>query len=192
MAAKILAFAGSLRAESWNKKVLRIAVGAARAAGAEVTEIDLKEFSLPLLDGDVLEKEGLPPGAKKLKGLFLAHAGLLIASPEHNAAPSAALKNAIDWVSRSGGPGDPPLAAFAGKVAGLVSASTGQLGGLRGLVVLRAILGNIRVLVLPEQVAVSNAAQAFEADGRLKEPKQQAAVENVARELARVAGRLYA
>lgn len=192
MPAKILALCGSLREASWNRKVLAIAVRAAREAGAEVTEVDLKELNLPMLDGDVLERDGLPKPALLLKALFSSHAGLLIASPEHNASVTAALKNAIDWVSRSSGPGDPPLACFTGKVAGLVSASTGALGGLRGLQQLRLLLGNIKVLVLPEQVAVGQAAQAFEADGRLKDPRQHAAVENVGRELARVVGKLGA
>ena len=192
MPAKILALCGSLRADSWNTRVLKIAVAAARAAGAEVTEVGLKEFELPLLDGDVLEKEGLPAGAKRLKEVLHAHHGLLIASPEHNAAPTAALKTAIDGASRSGGPGDPPLAVFAGKVAGLVSASTGALGGLRGLAVLRSILGAIKIILIPEQVAVGNAPNAFEPDGRLRDPKQQAAVENVGKELARVTGKLEA
>jgi NAD(P)H-dependent FMN reductase len=131
-------------------------------------------------------REGLPANGRKLKDLFLAHQGLLISSPEYNSSISGVLKNAIDWVSRPV-PGEEPLGCFAGKIAGLMSASPGALGGLRGLVHVRAILGNIKVLVVPEQVAVSKAKEAFNADGSLKDSKQQASVEAIG---ARVAGLL--
>src|SRR4051794_35159357 len=104
---RILAFAGSTRTESYNKKLVPIAVAGARAEGAEVTLIDLRDFPLPLFDQD-LEAQGTPANAGKLKELFLAHHGLLIASPEYNSSITAVLKNAIDWVSR----GQPSLAAF--------------------------------------------------------------------------------
>ena len=187
--ARILAFAGSTRTDSWNKKLIKVAAAGASAAGAEVTVVDLRDFPLPLYDGDLEAKEGLPENAKKLKSLFLAHQGLLIASPEYNSSISAVLKNAIDWVSRSG-PGEAPLAAYAGKVAGLVSASPGALGGLRGLVHLRAILGNIKVLVVPEQVAVSKAHEAFNADGSMKDEKQKAQVEGVGKAVAALLAKL--
>lgn len=189
-APKILAFAGSTRTDSFNKKLVRIAVSGARQAGAEVTHIDLRDYTLPLYDGDLEQREGLPANARKLKDLFLAHQGLLIAAPEYNSSISAVLKNAIDWVSRPV-PGEPPLGCFIDKVAALMSASTGALGGLRGLVTVRSILGNIRVIVLPDQVAVPKAHEAFNPDGSLKDPKQQAAVENLGRNLAQVLTRLF-
>jgi len=188
-APKILAFAGSTQTDSFNKKLVRIAVSGARQAGAEVTHIDLRDYTLPLYDGDLEQREGLPANARKLKDLFLAHQGLLIAAPEYNSSISAVLKNAIDWVSRPV-PGEPPLGCFIDKVAALMSASTGALGGLRGLVTVRSILGNIRVIVLPDQVAVPKAHEAFNPDGSLKDPKQQAAVENLGRNLAQVLARL--
>jgi NAD(P)H-dependent FMN reductase len=184
-APRILAFAGSTRTESFNKKLSRVAAEAARRAGAEVTQIDLRDYPMPLYDGDLEAKEGLPENAKKLRELFRAHRGLFLSSPEYNSSIPGVLKNAIDWVSRPQ-PGEPPLACFLGKVAALTSASTGQLGGLRGLVTLRSILGNIKVLVLPDQVAIPKAGEAFQPDGTLKDPKQQGAVENLARELVRV------
>jgi len=188
-APKILAFAGSTRTDSFNKKLVRIAVSGARQAGAEVTHIDLRDYTLPLYDGDIEQRDGLPANARMLKDLFLAHQGLLIAAPEYNSSISAVLKNAIDWVSRPV-PGEPPLGCFIDKVAALMSASTGALGGLRGLVTVRSILGNIRVIVLPDQVAVPKAHEAFNPDGSLKDPKQQAAVENLGRNLAQVLARL--
>jgi NAD(P)H-dependent FMN reductase len=188
-APKILAFAGSLRDESWNKKMVKIAAAGARAAGAEVTYIDLREYPLPVFDEDLEKKEGLHRNARKLKDLFLAHQGLLISCPEYNSSITAALKNAIDWVSRPVA-GEAPLQCFDGKVAGLMSASPGALGGLRGLVHVRAILGNIKVLVIPEQIAVAKAHEAFNADGTLKDAKQREAVELIGRRVAEVSRRL--
>ena len=153
MMPRILAFACSLRRDPFNKKLVSIAAHGAREAGAEVTLIDLKDFPLPLFDQDLEAEQGMPENGKKLKKLFIDHDGLLIASPEYNSSFPAVLKNAIDWVSRPA-PGEPSLVAFRGKVATLMSASPGALGGLRGLVHVRSILGNIGVIVLPDQMAV--------------------------------------
>ncbi len=174
---KILAFAGSLRQESFNKKLVKIAVKGAQEAGAQVTLIDLKDYPLPVFDED-LEKQGLPVNAKRLKDLFIAHQGLLIACPEYNSSITAVLKNTIDWVSRPV-PNEAPLAGFNNKVGALMSASPGALGGLRGLVHVRSTLSNINVLLIPQQVAVSKAHEAFNSDGSLKDPKQHAAIEQL-------------
>src|SRR5579862_2726196 len=166
---KIVAFAGSLRAGSYNKKLLTVAVEAARAAGAEVTVVDLRELALPLFDQDIEDATGLPDGAKKFKTLLRASDGFLIAAPEYNSSITAALKNAIDWVSRPETDDEPSLVAFRGKAAALCSASPGALGGLRGLVTVRSILGNIGVHVLPGQVCISAAYEAFDEGGQLKD-----------------------
>jgi chromate reductase len=187
---KILAFAGSTRTDSYNKRLVKIAAAGARAAGVEVTLIDLRDFPLPIFDGDLEARDGLPANGRKLKDLFLAHHGLLISAPEYNSSITAVLKNTIDWVSRPV-PGEAPLACFDGKAACLMSASPGALGGLRGLVHVRAILGNIKVLVLPDQIAISKANEAFNPDGSLKDPKQQAAVEGLGAQLARVITKLH-
>jgi NAD(P)H-dependent FMN reductase len=182
---KILAFAGSTRTDSYNKKLVKIAAEGAKAAGAEVTYIDLRDLPLPLFDEDLEAQEGTPANATTFKDLLISHQGLLIASPEYNSSLTAVLKNAIDWASRPS-PGEPPLAAFAGKVAAIMSASPGGLGGLRGLVHLRAILGNIKVLVLPDQVALPQAYQAFNNDGTLKDPKQQESIEKLGESVASI------
>jgi chromate reductase, NAD(P)H dehydrogenase (quinone) len=163
---KVLAFAGSAREGSFNRRLVALAARAARAAGAEVTEISFRDFEMPLYDGDLETREGLPETARRLKALMIAADGFLIASPEYNSSITPLLKNAIDWASRTEGK-EAPLAAYRGKVAALFAASPGSLGGLRGLVHLRAILGNIGVLVLPDQVAIPAAHQAFAADGML-------------------------
>lgn len=182
VAPKILAFAGSTRADSFNKKLVKIAADGARAAGAEVTFLDLRELSLPLFDQDEEAKGGLPANAVKLKQLMLAHQGLLISAPEYNSSITGVLKNAIDWASRSA-PGEKSLACYTGKAAAIMAASPGALGGLRGLVHLRAILENIGVMVLPSQVAVAKAHELFDAAGRLTDPKRQEAVEGLGKDL---------
>lgn len=193
---KILAFAGSLRAESFNKKLVKIAAEGARKAGAEVTFLDLRDLPMPIFDEDLEKKDGLPANARKLKDVMLAHQGFLISSPEYNSSISAALKNAIDWASRptTGPDGKPekPLECFAGKVAGLMAASPGALGGLRGLVHVRMILGNIQVTVLPDQVAVMKAHEAFDERGGLKDAKQHAMVEGIGAKVAHTVLKLTA
>jgi NAD(P)H-dependent FMN reductase len=126
MIPRILALAGSLRKDSFNKKLVPIAAHGARKAGAEVTILDLKDFPLPLFDKDLEAEQGMPKNGQKLKHFFIEHDGLLIASPEYNSSITGVLKNAIDWVSRPA-PGEPPLVAFRRKVACLMSASPGAL-----------------------------------------------------------------
>ena len=189
---RILAFGGSLRRASFNQKLAAIAADGAREAGAEVTLIALRDFPLPVFDEDLEKAEGLPEAAKKLKQLFREHHGLLIASPEYNSSISGALKNAIDWVSRAESDDEPPLVAFTGKTAILCAASPGALGGLRGLVQVRAILGNIGVTVLPDQVAVSKAHEAFGESGALVHEKQAAKVKSLGAQLARHLAKLLA
>jgi NAD(P)H-dependent FMN reductase len=165
---KIVAFAGSAREGSFNVRLLGLAAGAARSAGAEVTELSMRDFPMPLYDADLEAREGLPEPARRFKALLEASDGFLVASPEYNSSITPLLKNAIDWASRPEGKG-PSLTAFRGKAAALFAASPGTLGGLRALVHLRAILGNIGVLVLPDQVAVPAAHQAFAPDGALSD-----------------------
>ena len=163
-AIKLLAFSGSLRVGSFNQRLVRLAADAARQAGAEVTEIRLGDFTLPIYDPQI-EAAGVPDSALELKRLFTTHHGFLIASPEYNGSVSGALKNAIDWASRpSQGEPETALRAFRTKVAGIMSASIGPFGGLRGLMHLRQILSTIQVLVVPEQVAVPFAHKAFDGD----------------------------
>lgn len=164
---KILAFAGSIRKDSFNKKILKLAVQGAREAGADVTVIDLHEYPLPVYDGDMEASSGLPENALKLKALMRQHDALLLASPEYNSSITGVMKNTIDWISRPEKPDEPFLDCFTGKTAALISASPSPLGGLRGLVHLRAILGNIKVLVLPAQETLCKAHEAFDAEGNL-------------------------
>lgn len=169
MTVKLLAFAGSTRTGSLNQALLDLAVAEARARGAEVTAIRLKDFALPIYDGD-LEQSAFPATARELKALFQAHDGFLIASPEYNGSISGVLKNAIDWVSRpTDGEALTALSGFRGKVAGLMAASISPFGGLRGITHMRQILGTIQTLVATEQVLVPFAHGAFDESWALKE-----------------------
>ena len=182
---RILAFGGSLRRDSFNQKLAAVAASGARDAGADVTLIAMRDFPLPVFDEDLEAESGMPDEAKRLKQLFREHDGLLIASPEYNSSITAALKNAIDWVSRAETDDESALVAFSGKTAVLCAASPGALGGLRALVHVRAILGNIGVTVLPDQIAVSKAHDAFREDGGLVNEKQAAKVKGLGAQLAR-------
>lgn len=191
MAIKILAFAGSTRTDSLNKKLVKVAAEMAKSAGAEITFIDLRDYPLPLYDGDV-EAQAFPENALKLKKIFLEHQGLLIASPEYNSSFSAVLKNTIDWVSRPHGD-EGMLACFAGKNAAIMAVSPGALGGLRGLVPLRMLLENIMVSVQPLQVAVSNGMHAFSEDGsKLNDAGQEKNIKALAESLVNTMTKLHA
>ncbi|WP_199197681.1 NADPH-dependent FMN reductase [Chroococcidiopsis sp. CCALA 051] len=190
-AAKILAFAGSARQGSYNKKLVKIAVEGAKATGAEVTYLDFRDLPLPLYDEDLEAAEGLPENALKLRGLMKAHQGFLIACPEYNSSITPLLKNAIDWASRPE-PDEPPLAlaCFKEKTVVLMSASPGGLGGLRGLAHVRSILSSIGVLVLPDQKAIGSAYQAFDENDNLKDESQQTAILQLGSKLATVSAQL--
>ncbi|MEN8763293.1 MAG: NAD(P)H-dependent oxidoreductase [Thiogranum sp.] len=164
---KILAFAGSGRKESWNKKLIKIAARGAEEAGATVTVIDLSDYPMPMFNQDLESEEGLPDSAGKFKRLMMEHDALMIASPEYNSAFTPLLKNVIDWASRSESENEPSMAAYKNKVAAIMSTSPGALGGIRGLVFLRMLLANIGVIVLPDQHAVPHAFKAFDEDGSL-------------------------
>ena len=188
---RVLAFAGSTRRASFNRALVRIAADGARAAGAAVTEIDLRDYRLPVFDQDDESARGKPAPAAALKRQFMDHDAWLVAAPEYNGSITGVLKNSIDWASRPD-PGDAgPLAAFRGKLVVLMSASPGALGGLRGLVHVRAIFGNLGCVVLPDQVAVPKAREAFDADGRLVDPQQRERVEGLGRTLVAHGTKLF-
>lgn len=179
MTVKLLFLAGSARKDSFNKKLAHQAYSIAREKQVEATYIDLADFDMPIYDGDYEDEKGLPENAIKLKKLFCEHDGFFISSPEYNSSISPLLKNSLDWISRKHEDNEKTLVAYKGKVAGLVAASPGGLGGLRGLVTLRMMLGNIGVTVIPEQLAVSAAHEAFDDKGLLKDEKQVRMLANV-------------
>ena len=185
MTISLLAFEGSGRPGSLNAKILDIVVEAVRAKGVNVTRVNLRDYHLPIYEMDDEQNFGLPEAAIKLKELFNSHQGFLIASPEYNGAPSALLKNAIDWMSRRA-KDEPPLHSFKGKVAGIIAASPGKIGGLRGLYQLNTILFILGTIVLPDIVSINFAGEAFEGDKLKREPDQKA-VDTMAARIVHVA-----
>jgi chromate reductase len=167
---RILAFAGSARRESLNRKFLAVAVAATREAGGEVTLLDLNDYALPLYHGDLEDASGWPEAAAKLTKLIAEHDALLIASPEYNSMITPLLKNALDWCTR--GDDDP----FPGKVAAVISASPGGFGGVRSLVMAQQLLLKLGCHVVPGQCALPNASKAFDAAGKLLDARAEKSV----------------
>ena len=179
---RILAFAGSARRESLNRKFLAVAVAATREAGAEVTLLAPDDFALPLYHGDLEDEAGLPANAQKLIDLIGRHDALLIASPEYNSMITPLLKNTLDWCSRA------DANPFAGKVAAVISASPGGYGGVRSLQLAQQLLLKLGCHLVPMQTSLPHADKAFGADGQLIEPRSQKAVRALVVELVRTAG----
>ncbi|MDB6079182.1 MAG: putative flavoprotein [Akkermansiaceae bacterium] len=189
---KILILPGSARRASYNRKLAAIAAGIARDLGAEVELIDPIDFPLPLFDQELEESGGLPGPAKALKARFIAANAILFVSPEYNSSITPLMKNYIDWISRTESADEPPLAAFSGKVAALLSASPGALGGLRSLVHLRSILGNLGMLVAPGQFALGSAGDQFTDTGDLKNPAALKSVHGVVSKLVEMTAKIHA
>jgi len=184
-APRILAFSGSARRESWNRKLLAAVVEAARNANGEVTLLDLNDFSMPLYHGDLEDKDGMPENAKKLIELITQHHGLLIASPEYNSMITPLLKNTIDWCTRGD---ENPLI---GKVAAVVSASPGMLGGVRSMTLARQLLTHLGCYVIPDQCILPQADKAFDTEGRLTANRAREAARNVGSSIVDAARKLH-
>lgn len=186
---KILAFSGSARKESYNQRLVELAARETESAGAEVTLINLGDFPMPIMNEDLEREEGQPEHGTRLKKLMMDHDGFLIACPEYNRSITPLLKNAIDWASRRVGD-EEALVAYKGKIAAIISASPGRLGGLRSLMHVREILVNLGVLVLAEQHAVSSAGSAFDDDGKLSDDNNGERIRTIAKRLVEVTGRI--
>ncbi|MBU8975144.1 MULTISPECIES: NAD(P)H-dependent oxidoreductase [unclassified Lysobacter] len=184
---RLLAFAGSLRQGSYNRRLVHVLAEGARRAGAQVTLIELRDYPLPIYDGDI-EASGVPDAVRALQSLMGRHDGLLISTPEYNGSMPALVKNTLDWISRPTESGRTGVSLFQDKVAGIVSASPGPLGGLRSLLVLRDALAKLGLLVVPQQVAVGQAADKLPDYGVLTDDRLRAGVHNVGAAVVRHAG----
>ena len=186
---KILAFSGSGRKDSVNKKVLAVAAKGAEEAGAEVTIVNLEDFAMPIFNEDLEAEHGMPLDAQAFKELLISHDGFLISSPEYNSSYSSLFKNAIDWASRKTGD-EAPMAAYRGKVAAIMAASPGGLGGLRVLVAVRMLMENIGTMVLPNQKAVGGAFKLFDEQGDITDEKTEKALKSLGKELVEILSKL--
>jgi NAD(P)H-dependent FMN reductase len=188
---KILVFSGSIRTGSFNARLAALAAKELTLANAEVTRISLVDYPLPLYDGDLEGRSGAPENATKLKQMMMQHQGVFIASPEYNASITPLLKNTLDWISRVRGMREQPLAAYKNRVFAIGGASNGQYGAMRSLLALRQVLEiGCGALVIPEQVAVNKAAEAFDDMENLKDEAMAARLKAVALRLIEVAQRL--
>jgi chromate reductase len=189
-ALKILVIPGSLRTGSLNAKLAATIAVELAEAGAEVTRISLADFPLPIYDGDLQAKSGVPKHAINLKRMMSAHHGVLIVTPEYNSSVPALLKNAVDWVSRVQDGGETRGQVFAERAFAIAAASHGRLGGTRALAALRLILSACQATVVPNQLALSFAAEAYDDMDRLKHPPDIQAMMGLVRQLIEVSQRM--
>ncbi|MFZ3334970.1 MAG: NAD(P)H-dependent oxidoreductase [Xanthobacteraceae bacterium] len=191
-APKILIIPGSLRTGSHNVRLAALAAKALTLAEADVTRISLEDYPLPLFDADLASSSGMPPSAPRLKVMLMAHRGVFIASPEYSASVTPLLKNAIDWVSRVREASEPTYAAFKNRVFALGSATASSSGGVRSMMALRQILElGCGALVIPEQVSVPRAEQAFDDMDNLTDETAAAAMKAMARRLVELTSAIH-
>lgn len=181
---RILAFSGSARRDSLNRKFLAVAIAAAREAGAEVTPVDLNDYALPLYHGDLEDASGVPENAKKLIALIAQHGALLVASPEYNTMITPLLKNTLDWCTRD------DLDPFPGKVAAVIAASPGAFGGARSLAMAQQLLLKLGCHVVPGQCVLPHANKAFDAAGKLLDARAEKNVRELMAALVATAKKL--
>jgi NAD(P)H-dependent FMN reductase len=189
-ALKILVIPGSLRTGSFNAKLAAVAAHQIARAGVDVTRLSLADFPLPIYDGDLQTRSGVPKNAVDLKRMMGAHHGVLIVTPEYNSSVPPLVKNMIDWVSRVQDAHEGRGQVFRGRPFAVASASPGRLGGARALAALRLILSALHALVIPNQLALAFANEAYDDMDRLKQAADVEALEGLVRQLIDVSQRL--
>jgi chromate reductase len=189
-ALKILVIPGSLRTGSLNARLAAAAAYEFAQADAEVTRISLGDFPLPIYDGDLQSKSGVPKNAINLKRMIGAHHGVLIVTPEYNSSVPPLIKNTIDWVTRVQDASEARGQVFHETPFAIAAASGGRLGGTRALAALRLILSACHATVIPNQLALSFADQAYDDMDRLKHPADIEALKALVRQLIDVSQRM--
>ena len=187
---KILIIPGSMRTGSHNVKLAAAAAYAFAQADVQVTRISLADFPMPIYDADLQAKSGIPKHAVNLKRMIGAHQGVLIVTPEYNASVPALVKNAIDWVSRVQDPHESRGQVFRDRAFAIAAASESRLGGARALAALRLILAACQAMVIPSQLALSFAGQAYDDMDRLKHFADIEALAALVRQLIETSGRM--
>jgi chromate reductase len=189
-ALKILVIPGSLRTGSLNARLAAAAAYEFAQADAEVTRISLGDFPLPIYDGDLQTKSGVPKNAINLKRMIGAHHGVLIVTPEYNSSVPPLVKNTIDWVTRVQDVPEARGQVFRERPFAIAAASASRLGGTRALAALRLILSACHATVIPNQLALSFADQAYDDMDRLKHPADIEALNALVRQLIDVSQRM--
>jgi len=187
---KILVIPGSLRSGSHNAKLALVAASEFARAGADVTRISLADYPLPIYDGDLQAKSGVPKNAVNLKRMMGSHDGVLIVTPEYNSSVPPLVKNTIDWITRVQDPHESRGQVFREKPFAIAAASEGRLGGTRALAALRLILSACHATVIPNQLALSFADQAYDDMDRLKKEADIEALKALVRQLIEVSQRM--
>ena len=182
-ALKILVIPGSLRTGSLNAKLAAAAAYAFVQADVEVTRISLGDFPLLIYDGDLQNKSGVPKNAINLKRMIGAHHGVLIVTPEYNSSVPPLVKNTIDWVTRVQDPHETRGQVFRERAFAIAAASQSRLGGTRALAALRLILSACHATVIPNQLTLSFAGEAYDDMDRLKQPADVEALKALVRQL---------
>jgi len=188
-ALKILVIPGSLRSGSHNVKLAAVGAYEFARAGAEVTRISLGDFPLPIYDGDLQARSGVPKNAVNLKRMIASHHGVLLVTPEYNSSVPPLVKNTIDWITRVQDANEPRGQVFREKPFAIAAASESRLGGSRALSALRLILSACQATVIPGQLALSFADQAYDDMDRLKNPSDIEAMRALVRQLIEVSQR---
>jgi chromate reductase, NAD(P)H dehydrogenase (quinone) len=189
-ALKILVIPGSLRSGSLNVRLAAVAAQEFALAGAEVTRISLADFPLPIYDGDLQTKSGVPKNAVNLKRMMSAHHGVLIVTPEYNSSVPPLVKNTIDWVTRVQDAHEIRGQVFRERAFAIAAASENRLGGTRSLAALRLILSACHAVVIPNQLALSFASEAYDDMDRLKHPGDIEALKALVRQLIELSQRM--
>jgi chromate reductase, NAD(P)H dehydrogenase (quinone) len=185
-ALKILVIPGSLRSGSHNAKLAMAAAHEFAQAGADVTRISLADFPLPIYDGDLQARSGVPTNAVNLKRMMGSHHGVLIVTPEYNSSVPPLVKNTIDWVTRVQDPQESRGQVFRERPFAIAAASEGRLGGIRALAALRLILSACHATVVPNQLALSFADQAYDDMDRLRKEADIEALKALVKQLIEV------
>jgi len=189
-ALKILVIPGSLRTGSHNARLAAVAAYQFAQAGAEVSRISLADFPLPIYDGDLQTKSGVPKHAINLKRMIGTHHGVLLVTPEYNSSVPPLVKNTIDWVTRVQDAQETRGQVFRNRVFAIAAASESRLGGTRALAALRLILTACHATVIPNQLALSFAGEAYDDMDRLKHPADIEALNALVRQLIDVSQRM--
>jgi chromate reductase len=190
---RLLFFAGSTREGSYNKKLARLAQHIATANGIEGVFVDLRDYPMPLYDGDLEAEHGPPAKAAEFKALLGEYQGVFIACPEYNSSITPLLKNTLDWVTRVRAEGETGLEVYRTRAFAISGASPGYYGAMRSLLTVRLLLVvGLGATVIPQQLALPRANNAFEEDGSLKDEAQQKMLTGVVEALALAAKRFAA
>lgn len=182
-ALKILVIPGSLRTGSLNAKLAAVIAHEVAQAGAEVTRISLGDFPLPIYDGDLQAKSGVPKNAVNLKRMMAAHHGVVVVTPEYNSSVPALVKNTVDWMTRVQDLHEVRGQVFRERPFAIAAASESRLGGARALAALRLILSACQATVIPSQLALPFATDAYDDMERLKHPADAEALKALVRQL---------